>query len=315
MISTVDDPTASSFRADVLRGLLAPRKTLPCKYLYDEAGSALFERITALDEYYPTRVESGIMARHAPEMAGRLGRGCLLVEYGSGSSTKTRALLDRLEEPAGYVPVDVSPTALRAAARALTRDYPGLSVRPLLADFTRLTDVPAAGEACRAVYFPGSTVGNFHPDEAADLLRRAAGVCGPGGSMLLGADLRKDRRVLESAYDDREGVTAAFNRNLLVRINRELGADLEVGSFAHRAVYDEARGRVEMHLVSRREQRARVAGVEVRFEAGESIHTENSYKYSLTGLRELASAGGFVLERSWADDGRQFCVLHLRAAG
>jgi L-histidine Nalpha-methyltransferase len=306
--------SARQFRAEVLRGLRAPKKQLPCKYFYDEVGSALFEQITELEEYYPTRTELGIMERHAAEMAGLLGPRCLLIEYGSGSSLKTRHLLDRLCEPAGYVPIDVSGRYLRRSARALGKEYPDIEVLPLCTDFTRPLDLPAWGKAAarRVVYFPGSTLGNFTPEAASAFLRQTAGLCGSGGGLLLGIDLRKEPRVIEAAYNDRRGVTAAFNRNILVRINRELDADFDIKQFAHLAFYNSAQGRIEMHLVSRREQIVRVGNVPFFFAAGESIHTENSYKYSLPALVDLAKAGGFAVERVWTDERQYFSVAYLR---
>ncbi len=307
---------AAEFCADVLHGLGAPAKELPCKYFYDEAGSQLFERITELEEYYPTRTELSIMNRHVAEMAGLLGPRCLLVEYGSGSSTKTRLLLDHLRRPAGYVPIDVSGEHLRRSAQSIADEYPGLEVLPLCADFTRPLElpVPRRQPARRVVTFPGSTIGNFTPDEAVALLRRTAALCGRGGGLLLGADLRKDRRVLEAAYNDRRGVTAAFNRNLLVRINRELGADFAVDRFAHRAFYNAAEGRIEIHLVSRRDQRVHVGDAEFAFAAGESIRTEYSYKYRLRDLDDLGAAAGFEVERFWTDEREYFSVHYLTVA-
>jgi L-histidine N-alpha-methyltransferase len=304
---------ARQFLADVLRGLRAPKKELPCKYFYDEAGSALFEEITEVEEYYPTRTELGIMEQHAAEMAGLVGSRCLLIEYGSGSSLKTRHLLDRLRDPAGYVPIDVSGEHLRRSARALGEEYPDVEVLPLCADFTRPLGLPACRKAAtrRVVYFPGSTLGNFTPEAALALLRQTAALCGRDGGLLLGIDLQKDPRVLEAAYNDRRGVTAAFNRNILVRINRELDADFDVEQFTHRAFYDTAKGRIEMHLVSRRDQVVRVGGVPFFFAAGESIHTENSHKYNLSALTDLAKAGGFVAERFWMDARHYFSVAYL----
>jgi dimethylhistidine N-methyltransferase len=305
------------FRADVLAGLTRPDKRLPAKYFYDAAGSALFDEITRLPEYYPTRTELAILRRHAAAMAARLGRGCLLVELGGGSLVKVRLLLDRLADPAGFVPVDVSGDHLRAAAAELARDYPALDVLPVEADFTAPFPLPepARPAARRAVYFPGSTIGNFDPPEADVLLRRIARLVGPGGGLLLGIDLRKDPAVLEAAYDDAAGVTAAFNKNLLARINRELGADFDPDAFAHRAVYDRERSRVEMHLVSRAAQRVRVAGRVVAFRAGEGIHTENSYKYDVAEFAARAAGCGLRLAEAWTDPRRYFAVLHLTAAG
>jgi L-histidine Nalpha-methyltransferase len=301
------------FRADVLRGLRAPKKELPCKYFYDELGSDLFEQITELEEYYPTRTELGIMERHAAEMAALLGPRCLLIEYGSGSSLKTRLLLDRLCDPAGYVPIDVSGEHLRRSAQALGEEYPNIAVLPLCADFTRPLDLPACrmSAARRVIYFPGSTLGNFTPEAAIALLRQTANLCGSDGGLLIGIDLQKDRRVIEAAYNDRQGVTAAFNQNILARINRELGGDFDIERFAHQAFYNAAEGRIEMHLVSRREQLVRVSGVPFFFAAGESIHTENSYKYSLPALADLAEAGGFVADRVWTYERRYFGVAYF----
>ncbi len=283
-------PPLRQFRADVLRGLRSRPKYLPCKYFYDEAGSALFEQITELPEYYLTRTELAIMQQHAAEMAQWLGGRCLLIEYGSGSSMKTRLLLDRLRDPAGYVPIDVSRAHLHRCAADLASQYPQLNVGPLCADFTAPLILPpiTCAAARRVVYFPGSTIGNCTPEEAVALLRRTADLCGAGGGLLLGADLRKDRAVIEAAYNDRQGVTAAFNRNILVRMNRELGADIAVDRFAHRAFYDARAGRIEMHLVSRGDQRIQLGAARVAVADGESIRTEYSYKYRLTDLR----AGG-----------------------
>jgi len=305
--------TVDGFRGDVLRGLSAPHKELPCKYFYDETGSRLFERICALPEYYPTRVELAILARDGREMAERLGPDCLLVEFGSGSSVKTRALLDRLPAPAAYIPVDISREQLLASARALVRDYPGLEVRPVCADFTHPFEIPAIGRPARkrVVYFPGSTIGNFAPDQARQLLARTARLCGPNGGMLLGADLKKDPRLLDAAYNDRQGVTAAFNLNLLIRINRELGADFRVEHFWHHALYNPREGRIEMYLISRRDQHVRVADQQIFLAEGEPICTEYSYKYSVADLNELAAASGFAVERLWTDESRYFCVSYL----
>jgi L-histidine Nalpha-methyltransferase len=305
--------TARQFRADVLRGLRGAKKELPCKYFYDEVGSALFDQITELEEYYPTRTELGIMQRHVAEMAGLLGPRCFLIEYGSGSSVKTRLLLNHMRDPAGYVPIDVSGEHLLRAADAVAEEYPEIEVLPLCADFTRPLCLPTCRKraARRVVYFPGSTLGNFTPGEATALLRQTAVLCGQGGGLLLGIDLRKDPRVMKAAYNDRRGVTAAFNRNILVRINRELGADFDIDQFAHRAVYDAVKGRIEMHLVSRRDQIVRVGDMPFFFAAGESIHTENSHKYSLPALTNLADAGGFAVERTWTDERGYFSVAYL----
>jgi dimethylhistidine N-methyltransferase len=302
------------FRADVLAGLAArPQKHLPARYFYDAAGSRLFDRITELDEYYPTRTELGILRDHAADMAARCGPRCLLVELGAGSLTKVRLLLDRLDRPAGYLPVDVSGDHLRTAAVALADDYPDLEVAPLVADFTQPFRLPPVAAARRVVYFPGSTIGNFDPPEADDLLRRVAQLVGPGGGLLLGVDLRKDVAVLERAYNDAAGVTAAFNRNLLARINRELGGDFDVDAFRHLAFYDRSHSRIEMHLVSVRAQRVRVGPAAFDFRAGETIHTENSYKYDVGELADRAAGCGLRLDEAWTDEQNYFAVLYLTA--
>ncbi len=306
------------FRAEVLRGLSAPEKELPCKYFYDETGSDLFERITQLDEYYLARTERAILERSAKEMAALLGPRCLLIEYGSGSSAKTRLLLDHLHDPAGYVPIDLSGEHLHRSARVLAEDYPGLEVLPLCADFTRPLALPVSKKPVSrlVVYFPGSTIGNFTPQEAIALLRQTADLCcnrsdlGPGG-LLLGADLVKDPQVIEAAYNDRQGVTDAFNANILVRINRELDSDFVVGRFAHHAFYNAAERRVEMHLVSRCAHQVRVGDAEFLFAAGESIRTEYSYKYSLGDLHALAEAAGFTTRHVWMDERCYFSVSYL----
>jgi len=305
--------STSQFRADVLRGLRAAKKELPCKYFYDEIGSDLFEQITALEEYYPTRTEMGIMEQHAVDMAHLLGPRCALVEYGSGSSIKTRLLLDCLSDPAGYIPIDVSREHLRRSARALRKEYPRIEVLPMCADFTQSLKLPVYRKpsARRVVYFPGSTLGNFAPEEAIALLQQTAKLCGRGGGLLLGIDLRKDARVVEAAYNDRRGVTAAFNRNILVRINRELCANFNIEQFAHRAFYNSVEKRIEMHLVSRCDQTICVGDMPFSFTAGESIHTENSYKYSLRALAGLAEAAGFAVEQVWTDECRYFSVSYL----
>jgi dimethylhistidine N-methyltransferase len=304
------------FLADVLRGLRCRPKYLPCKYFYDAAGSALFEQITTLPEYYLTRTELTIMQRHAREMARWLGRGCLLIEYGSGSSTKTRLLLDHLHDPAAYMPVDVSSEHLHHSARDLKRQYPHLAVLPVDADFTGPLTLPdlARRPGRRVVYFPGSTIGNCTPPEAAALLRRTAALCGPGGGLLLGADLRKDPSVIEAAYNDSQGVTAAFNRNLLVRINRELHGDIAVDQFAHRAFYDPVAGRIEMHLVSKYDQAFHIGAARLRTAAEETIRTEYSYKYHLADLHAMAIDSGFRTDQVWTDERGYFTVQALAVA-
>jgi dimethylhistidine N-methyltransferase len=303
----------NQFRADVLAGLSRPRKRLPPKYFYDAAGSRLFDEITNLPEYYPTRTELGILHAHAGDMARRCGPRRLLIELGAGSLTKVRLLLQRLDRPAGYVPVDVSDAHLRAAAADLADDFPTLAVMPVVADFTQAFRLPSLAAAGRVVFFPGSTIGNFDPPQADRLLRRIARLVGPGGGLLLGIDLRKDVAVLERAYNDAAGVTAAFNRNLLVRINRELQGDFDPATFRHLAFYNQARSRVEMHLVSTRAQRVHVAGNAFDFRAGELIHTENSYKYEVAEFGARAALCGLRLDKAWTDTRNYFAVLYLTA--
>jgi dimethylhistidine N-methyltransferase len=301
------------FRADVVAGLGKFPKQIPCKYFYDETGSRLFERICELDEYYLTRAELEIMQVHAREMAELLGPRCLLIEYGSGSSLKTRHLLDHLAAPAAYVPIDVSAGPLCESAEILTRRYPGLEVLPLCADFTQHLDLPCSkiSPRRRVVYFPGSTIGNLMPSDAIALFRRTAELCGTGGGMLLGVDLKKDERVLHAAYNDRGGVTAAFNLNLLARINRELGADFQLSQFAHQAFYNAGAGRIEMQLVSQCDQVVHVNALEFPFRAGEAVCTEYSYKYACADLQQRAAAGSFRVRRLWYDQKRSFCVAYL----
>ncbi|HBZ71322.1 MAG TPA: L-histidine N(alpha)-methyltransferase [Deltaproteobacteria bacterium] len=288
-------PPLESFREEVLRGLGRPRKELPCKYFYDATGSALFDQICELPEYYLTRVELGILRNHAAEMAELLGRRCLLIEYGSGSGVKTRLLLDRLVDATAYLPIDISPGPLLASARALAVAYPGLEILPVCADYTGEYPLPRprTKPARRAVFFPGSTIGNFTPREAERFLKHVGQVCGRGGALLVGVDVAKGSQILERAYDDSQGVTARFNLNLLDRINRELGADFDLASFRHRAVYERTLGRVEMHLVSKRAQQVRVAGCHFSFRGGEAILTECSYKWDLAEFEQLAHGAGW----------------------
>jgi dimethylhistidine N-methyltransferase len=309
-------PDVSQFRDEVWAGLSLPQKTLPCKYFYDARGSALFESICELPEYYPTRTEVSIMESHAHEMAALLGDQCLLVEYGSGSSRKTRLLLDHLHDAAGYVPIDISRAALTESARALAVAYPGLEVLPVCADYTDGFELPRSRVAPRrrGVYFPGSTIGNFTPPQAQRFLSRMARVAGSRGSLIIGVDLKKERAMLERAYDDRAGVTAAFNQNLLVRINRELGGNFDLASFRHQARWDAKLGRVEMHLVSAVVQTVRVAGRPFWFNAGDSIHTENSYKYDLSNFAALAAGVGLSVREVWTDEARRFSVQFLTVA-
>ncbi|MDB5299572.1 MAG: egtD [Phycisphaerales bacterium] len=302
-----------AFAEEVRRGLGRARKELPCKFFYDAQGSRLFDRICDLDEYYLTRTETSILLRYSGEMADALGPRCTLIEYGSGSSLKTRILLDRAHDLAAYVPIDISGAHLQTAARQLRLEYPGLAVLPVCADYTRPFDLPgrcAAGRRC--VFFPGSTIGNFDPEAAREFLRSIRAHCGSDGALLIGVDLKKDPDLLHAAYNDREGVTAQFNLNLLARINRELDGGFNLSQFAHYAFYHPVRGRIEMHLISLCEQDAWAAGGRFHFREGEAIFTESSYKYTPGEFENLAADSGYRVERRWTDPRRWFSLQLLR---
>jgi dimethylhistidine N-methyltransferase len=304
------------FLRDVVSGLGRSHKAIPCKYFYDEIGSALFEAICDLDEYYLTRTELAILRANLSEMAAVIGEDCELIELGSGSGLKTHLLLTRLKKLRGYVPIDVDRKSLERMATDMAGHYPHLHVLPVHADFTAGLVLPPTGDptARRVVFFPGSTIGNFSPGAAVDLLRTIARLAGPRGGLLVGFDLDKAESIVWPAYNDRRGVTALFNLNLLARINRELGADFDLGAFAHRADYVRERERVEMYLVSRTAQVVRIAGVEFNFDEGETIHTEYSYKYSLAHFARLTARGGFKLVRQWLDPKEYFAVQYLTVA-
>lgn len=305
-------PGRDDFRAQVLRGLSQKRKQLPCKFFYDQRGSQLFDRICELPEYYLTRTELSVLERNAGEMAEALGTRCTVVEYGSGSSLKTRLLLDALRDPAGYVPLDISREHLLEAAGRLTAAYPTLPVHPVCADYTRPFTVPDCdGSSRTVVYFPGSTIGNFEPHEARAFLRATAQRCGTGGGLLIGVDLKKDPAVLHAAYNDAAGVTAEFNLNLLRRINRELEGTFDEDRFAHYAFYNPRLGRIEMHLVSAAAQSARAGGETFHFREGETVFTESSYKYTLEEFESLADAAGWTSRQTWTDPRRLFSVRYL----
>jgi dimethylhistidine N-methyltransferase len=306
----------SAFLRDVLHGLSRPHKRLPCKYFYDRAGGALFEEICRLDEYYPTRCELDILQRHGSAIADAVGANAVLIEYGSGSSRKTRLLLERLREPAAYVPVDINAEQLRQTAWQLARRYPRLEVRAVEADFTQSFELPFLKRqpARRVVYFSGSTLGNFEPAAARRLLTGIARLCGRGGGLLIGIDLKKDPRLLHAAYNDRHGVTAAFNRNLLARINRELNADFALDAYDHYAFYNPQRGRMEMHLVSRISQTVHIDNRAFALQASESICTEYSHKYSLPDCERLAEDAGMRVRAVWLDEERRFSVQYWSIA-
>lgn len=299
------------FAADVLAGLTAKPKSLPPKYFYDLPGSALFERITQLSEYYPTRCEVGILVENAPAIASMFPQGCALIEFGSGSSRKARILLSAAATVEAYVPVDISGDFLQQDLAQLKRDLPHLEIQPLVEDFTREFAIPPHLAALpRVGFFPGSTIGNFEPEEASSFLRHIGAMLGPGSLLVVGIDLVKDEETLFRAYNDAEGVTAKFNLNLLERINRELLADFDLAAFRHSAFFNRARSRIEMHLVSTRPQRARINGMTIEFCSGETIHTENSYKYSVDSFRRLARGAGWASVRVFTDG--MFGVFALR---
>ncbi len=302
------------FRRDVLAGLAQRNKSVPCKYLYDEEGARLFERICELEEYYPTRTELGILRRHIGEIARELGPRANLVDLGSGSGVKTRLLLEHLEDPASYVPVDVARAQLLECSARLAEEYRGLLVEPVCADYTLDFELPPApdGSGQTTVFFPGSTIGNFEPEEAEDFLRRVGRLRGGAGNVLIGVDLKKSPETLNPAYNDAQGVTARFNLNLLARVNRELEGRFDLGQFRHHAFYNADAGRIEMHLVSRRRQRVRVDGHEFEFAGDESIVTEHSYKYAVEEFRRLAARAGFEVTRCWTDERRWFSVQLLQ---
>ena len=293
----------TSFLDDVLEGLSQPQKRLPPKYFYDERGSELFEAICRTPEYYPTRTETALLSRIAAEVAGHIPNGAALVEFGSGASDKTRILLDAIPGLSAYVPLDISAAALEPAAARIAKAYPHLRVVPIEADFTRPVHRKELEDAALVVgFFPGSTLGNFSPSEAGSFLQGCHDLLGPRSLFLIGADMVKDRETLIAAYDDAQGVTAQFNLNVLVRINAELGGDFQLDRFAHCALWNAAEARIEMHLRSLDDQTAHVAGHSFRFRRGETLHTENSHKFTVQGLGWLFEASDWRLDRYWLSD-------------
>ncbi len=309
------------FRSAVLHGLAENPKWISCKYLYDARGSRLFEEICELDEYYPTRTELALLRQHAKEIAAFIGPNVNVIEFGSGSSRKIRILLDSLARPAAYVPVDISRDHLIQEAQSLSADYDGLSVIPIHADYTQTLEFPRTifesprhrpRRKCLG-FFPGSNIGNFAPADALVLLRGLKQAMGEGSGFLIGVDLKKDARILTAAYNDAKGVTAAFNQNLLVRINRELRGDFDVDGFVHEAPYNAKDGRIEMHLKSLRAQTAHVEGMAFAFAKGETIHTESSYKYAPDAFRALAEAAGWRARACWQDARALFSLHYLQS--
>jgi L-histidine N-alpha-methyltransferase len=303
---------SETLRSEVLRGLTGEPKTLPPKLFYDKAGARLFEAICELQEYYLTRTELSILRDRAGEIADRCGERVALIEYGSGAGVKVRVLLDELQDPAAYVPVDISMEQLAAVAAERARQYPDLRVAPVHADYTSRFTLPSLPpDARRVAFFPGSTIGNLHPAEATAFLHRIRATTGPNGALILGVDRRKDERLLLPAYNDAQGVTAAFNLNLLARLNRELGATFDVSTFRHRAIFNDVASRIEMHLESTIAQRVCVGGASIAFEKGETILTECSYKYDLPFLEAVIKPAGFEIHDLWTDERDWFWVGFL----
>jgi dimethylhistidine N-methyltransferase len=308
------DEATSAFAGDVIGDLSQHPKRLSPKYFYDAAGSELFEQITVLPEYYPTRTELGIMRGRGRDIAGIIPNGAALVEFGAGATTKVRLLLESCDF-AAYVPVDISGDFLNAQADALRKDFPALGVYPVAADFTAPFALPAdIADMPKVGFFPGSTLGNFEPHEACAFLRSAREILGNGAQMIIGVDLEKNERALYDAYNDAAGVTARFNLNVLVRINRELGGNFDLSAFMHRSIYNRERHRIEMHLISKKAQTVRILGRNFSFRPGESIHTENSYKYSLERFTALARGSGWSVRESWTDAAKMFSVHALVAS-
>jgi len=307
-------PTIACFRSEVLEGLRQPIKTLPCKFFYDAEGSQIFDAICELAEYYPTRTELAILQQAMPAIRHWVGPDVRLVEYGSGASRKTRLLLDQLEAPAAYLPIDISREHLLAASQDLAERYPAIEILLICADYTQPLSLPQAQRSVgrTVVFYPGSTIGNFHPDEALSFLTMMRELCLPDGGVLLGVDLKKDPSLLHAAYNDTAGVTAAFNLNLLARINRELDANFALANFRHYACYNPIQGRIEMHLVSLHDQTVWIGDQQIDFRRGEPIWTECSYKYHLQEFAALAAQAQLAVAEVWTDPQNLFSVHYLR---
>ncbi len=310
-------PSAQSFGDAVAEGLGRVTKSIPSQFFYDDRGSELFERICQLEAYYPTRTEIALLRERRDELCRLMGRGCAIVEFGCGSSLKIRALLDAARDAAAYIAIDISKSALISVVRDLAGAFPGLAITSICADYTAPLDLPElAGDRFqkKVGFFPGSNIGNFTPRQAEAFMVTAAAMVGPGGDFIVGVDRRKNKARLEAAYNDKDGVTALFNLNLLERINRELGGDIDIASFRHRAFYNDGEGRIEMHLESMCDQTITVGGREYRFVLGETIHTENSYKYEIADFQKLASRAGFEPVVAWSDEENLFSIHYLTVA-
>ena len=308
-----EETTQEEILSEVKEGLLKEPKQLPSKLFYNERGSALFDLICELDEYYPTRTELQIMKGNIEEIGSLLGEGTLLVELGSGSSTKIRLLLDHIPGLAGYVPIDISAEHLARSSASLKKEYPTLNIYPLATDYTKDFELPQINNPYDhiAAYYPGSTIGNFKPNDAKDFLKRIAKIIGKNGGMIIGVDLKKDRKIIEAAYNDKRGVTADFNLNILSHINDKLYSNFDINKFSHLAFYNEIKGRIEMHLVSKESQRVRLNGTLISFEKGEDILTEYSYKYSTEEFASLISEI-FEVRKVWTDKNNLFSIQYLR---
>ncbi len=309
------EPANGTFLAEAIAGLSSSPRTLPCKFFYDERGSDLFQKICDLPEYYVTRTELQILKTHGRDIAKHVGPGIELIGLGTGAGTKTRLLLDELEEPVAYVPVDISGEQLQQSSELFRKLFPDVEVLPVCADYLRpvVLPTPKRKPTRKVIYFPGSTIGNFEPDIALDFLRRIRRVCGDDGGLLIGVDLQKAHDVLERAYNDAQGITAQFNLNLLTRLNRELGADFDLNYWKHRAIYNAEAGRIEMHLVSERAQTIHLGDRQFHFERGATIVTEFSYKHTPEGFAAIAARADFDLAHLWTDDARLFGVFYFTA--
>lgn len=312
-VSTQTTAASNEMIQDVLSGLSSVQKTLPSKYFYDERGSQLFDDICELDEYYVTRTEAVLMTTCVSEIAEVIGPNALLVEYGSGSSIKTKLLLQNLRQPAGYVPIDISGEYLNQVGIGLRSEFPHIEVLPVAADFTKNFQIPATRSNVerKVVYFPGSTIGNFQRHDALNLLQDMSDVAGQAGGILIGVDLDKDRDVLHAAYNDAKGVTAEFNLNVLSRINRELGGNFDVSRFDHKAIFNEHESRIEMHLISNCDQSVEVQGSTFKFAVGESILTEYSHKYTIDSFSRMALTAGLTARNVWSDPNEMLAIFYL----
>ncbi len=311
--SVVAGATKENFRDEVLDGLSKSPRQLPYKFFYDQRGAQLFQEICDLPEYYITRTEIEILRLHGADMAKALGPQVELIGLGTGAGTKTRILLEELHNPAVYVPIDISKEQLEKSSARFREMFPTLQVLPVCVDYLEPFELPLPRRLSSrsVIYFPGSTIGNFEPEIASEFLARLVDVAGDGGGLLIGVDLQKDRGVLERAYNDAAGVTAQFNKNLLVRINREVEADFDLNRWQHHAIYSPSEGRIEIYLISDKEQTVHIGAREFQFRAGEEILTEYSYKHTIAGFIELARQAGFHFEQVWTDDARWFGVFYF----